>query len=439
MKDEHIFIEKVGENISKTKKIVNEISSLLKEFNKTNNPEEQRMISSQVEKLRKMLEETSQKTINSAEKVSLFKPLNKDSIPSAPVLTAPVFSNIQLQPQQSMQPSKKLKNPKPTPLEKISLKKRKMGEAKVVAKKEKKPSRYVNLANKYFYNFSNSLIKKGKFLELGRNIVKSNMEFVTATYVSVIFFLTLISFIAAIFITAFFLFFNISTASPFIIRVEEAVGARFLKVFWILFAVPAVTFFFAYFYPSLEKRSLESKINQELPFATIHMSAITSSMIEPSKIFSIIIATREYPYLEKEFIKLQNEINIYGYDLVTTLRNRSANSPSRKLSELYNGLMTTITSGGDIPEFFDKRSQTLLFEHRLDVEKQSKAAETFMDIYISVVIAAPMILMLLLMMMRISGFGITLSPFMITLVMILSVTMINIMFLTFLHLKQPKE
>ena len=142
--------------------------------------------------------------------------------------------------------------------------------------------------------------------------------------------------------------------------------------------------------------------------------------------------------LKKEFTKLINEVNIYGYDLVTALRYMAFNSPSRKLAELYNGLATTITSGGDLPNFFDKRAQTLLFEHRLETEKHSKAAETFMDIYISVVIAAPMILMLLLMMMRLSGLGISLSTGMITLVMVLGVSLMNVLFLSFLHLKQPE-
>ena len=61
-----------------------------------------------------------------------------------------------------------------------------------------------------------------------------------------------------------------------------------------------------------------------------------------------------------------------------------------------------------------------------------------MDIYISAVIAAPMILMLLLMMMRISGLGISLSTGMISLIMILAVSLINILFLAFLHIKQPE-
>ena len=242
----------------------------------------------------------------------------------------------------------------------------------------------------------------------------------------------------AIGVALFFLVFNIGALPPFITFVEEPLAMRLLKVVWLMVAVPGATMLLSYFYPALEKKSIESRINQELPFAVVHMSSISSSMIEPSKIFQIIISTREYPFLEKEFIKIQNEINVYGYDLVTALRNRSYNSPSKKLSELFNGLATTITSGGGLPDFFDKRAASLLFDHRLEKEKQTKASETFMDIYISAVIAAPMILMLVLMMMRISGLGISLSTGMISLIMVLAVSLINILFLAFLHLKQPE-
>src|SRR3989344_586929 len=185
------------------------------------------------------------------------------------------------------------------------------------------------------------------------------------------------------------------------------------------------------------KKDIFKDIERELPFATIHMSSIAGSMINPSKIFNIILETREYPHLEKEFTKLINEINVYGYDLVTALRNMAFNCPSLKLSELYNGLAVTINSGGNLPGFFEERSKSLLFEYRLDREKLTKSSETFMDIYISVVIAAPMIFMLLLMMMKISGLGLSLSTSMISLIMILGVSMINVVFLVFLQLKQP--
>lgn len=447
---DNLLIQKLGKNILREKKIVGELISLSNHFKNTDNPEEKRMISSQIETLKKPLQKTGQEIINSAEKISLFKPLSpgqktRGTSISKPVST-PAVPAKPLIPKKIPLPSsrqalskKKDKKLKPDSLEKLTLKRIKKKEKKIVKKKEKKPSKYIKISSKIFYDTSMSFINKGMFRKLKRDLIKSNIEFVPATYISVIFFTTLVSVIASVFIALFFLFFNISALPPFIVSIEEGIGVRFLKIFWILFAIPAATFLFVYFYPSLEKKSIENKINRELPFAAIHMSSISGSMIEPSKIFNIIISTKEYPNLEKEFIKLQNEINIYGYDLVTALRNRSFNSPSRKLADLFNGLATTITSGGNLPEFFKERSQTLLFEHRLDMEKQLKTAETFMDIYISVVIAAPMVLMLVLMMMRISGLGIALSPSMISLVMILVVSLVNIFFLTFLHIKQPKN
>jgi len=237
----------------------------------------------------------------------------------------------------------------------------------------------------------------------------------------------------------FFLFFNLSLFAPFISISTESFISRFLKVIWVPILLPIITFIGMYVYPSLEKGSLERRINNELPFATIHMAAISGSTVDPSKTFEILAETKEYPTLEKEFIKIMNEMNIFGKDLVTALRNVSSNSPSKKFSDLLNGLTTTITSGGDLTEFFEKRASSLLFDYRLEKEKESKSAETFMDIYISVVIAAPMILMLLLMMMKISGIGISISTTAISLIIILVVSVINIGFLTLLQMSQNKS
>ncbi|MEK6884177.1 MAG: hypothetical protein AABY22_31395, partial [Nanoarchaeota archaeon] len=82
----------------------------------------------------------------------------------------------------------------------------------------------------------------------------------------------------------------------------------------------------------------------------------------------------------------------------------------------------------------------LLFEYKLDRERRNKTAETFMDIYISVVIAAPMILMLLLIIIKASGLGgINLGIGPLTLIILAIISVINIIFLIILHLKQPKE
>jgi Flp pilus assembly protein TadB len=435
-----ISLGKLKENIALERKIIEEMNKLSASSKKGMSEEEVRMFSNQINTLKNYMRRTNKELLVNIEKISLVKPLKPAPVTPQPVIQqspTPTFQPVQTMPSQ-IPTSKISKKESPSRLEKLTLKRLGKKEKKVEEKKEKKPSAYVIMASKFFYKTSMSFIKKGRFKRLQRTLIKANLEFVPASYVSVMFFTTLLSFLLAILIFLFFLFFNLSVTLPFIIPSTDAIGTRLLKVFWILLVIPVSIFFISYYYPVLEKKSIESRINRELPFASIHMAAISGSMIDPTKIFSIVITTKEYPNIQKEFTKLMNEINIYGYDLVSALRNLAFNSPSMKLSEFFNGLATTITSGGDLPDFFEKRAQTLLFEHRLDMEKQGKAAETFMDIYISVVIAAPMIIMLLLIMMSISGLGITLGPGMITLVMVLGVTMINILFLTFLHLKQPQ-
>lgn len=457
------YLIKLREVTLSEKKMMKEFSSLLRSLLETKDNEEKSMIKQQGVILKNLLRKSNEELLELLNEIHFTKPLTTQNQIEETQETAPVIEEPSALPEEQPKETpdrisnflnklldriglsafrKKSEFEKlmtSTQLERDTIKRLKKGDRIIVVKKEEKPSVYSTLANRYFLDYAKSLIKEKRFLKLEKDLVKSNLIYTPAGYLAILVFTVVISAIIASFLFIFLLFFSLSSTFPLITLVKENLGIRFLKVVWIIPLVPAITFLFMYLFPSLEAKSVEAKINQELPFAAIHMSSISGSMIEPSKIFNIIMATKEYPYLEKEFIKLLNEINIYGYDFVTALKNVAKNSPSQKLSDLFNGLATTINSGGDLAEFFEKRANSLLFEYRLDIEKQTKAAETFMDIYISVVIAAPMILMLLLMMMKISGLGMSLSTSMITILMIVGVSFINLLFLVFLHVKNPSK
>lgn len=312
-----------------------------------------------------------------------------------------------------------------SPIEKISLKRLKKIEKKKEKKIFKKPKKFIKFSNKIFYNLSRDLIKKGYFQTIEREIIKANIQLSLASYVSLLFFSTLVACVISFLLL---IFVSIIAKGSFLIN--------FVKYIWFLIVIPLATFLFVFFYPNLERKSIEQKIDSELPFAVINMSAISSSMVNPSQLFKIISSTGEYPALEKEFTKIENEIKIYGYDLITALNNVSFNSPSKKLSELLSGLSTTLTTGGSLQEFFKENARDFLFEYRLKKEKEAKFAETFMDLYISVVIAAPMIFMLLLIIMKMGGLPIPLSSVDLMILIMVAVSVMNIFFLLFLHLKQ---
>lgn len=431
-------------NIEQQKKISQELNSLLDHLQKAKTEQEKNMIASQIQSLKDSMKQSGQEVSDVLGKAGVAKPLN-------PARAQQPMQQPMIQPQlpiqQPMQmPEKKTSKKEKSKLskkeksllslEKETLKRLKKKKKKTVKKKVKKPRKYAWRANKLFSDYSISLLKKGKAPHIEEGIIKSKIPFVPSSYVSVVLFTTILSAIVAFLIFLFLLFFKVSVEFPFISMVEEGFGLRLLKIFWILIAIPLATFLFMYFYPSMEQKAVGKKIDQELPFATLHMAAISGSMIDPSKIFNIIVSTKEYPYLEKEFTRLINQIHIYGYDLISSLKSVAINSPSKRLSELLNGLATTISSGGNLPDFFQERSETLMFEYKIGKEKYTKMAETFMDIYISVVIAAPMILMLLMIMMRISGLGVGMSTSTITTITVLGVFLVNIAFLSFLHLKK---
>ena len=435
------FFNNLKQNISKEKQIATELDVMFNQLEKIKNTQEKEFVLNHINSLKNSLIKENKEFTENLEKVGVAKKLTLP-IPKKLLIQTPV----KIIPETPIKTAKrnvkiltKTKQKNFSALEKETLKRLKQKEKKVVGIKEKKASSYVQLANKWFSDKSKEIIKKGTFRDVERSLIRAKMPYVPSSYISVMILTVVVSAIISVFLFIFFLFFTITTKLPIINFVTDGIGLRFLKIIWILFVFPVLTAAFMYLYPSLEEKAAEMRINTELPFATIHMAAIAGSMIEPSKIFTIIIQTKEYPYLEREFIKLLNEINIYGYDLITALKNVSFNSPSKKFAELLNGLSTTIGSGGDLPNFFKKRSETLLFEYKINREKQIKTSETFMDVYISVVIATPMILMLLLIMMKISGLGFSMSTSTITLITVLGVFLINVFFLTFLHLKQPIE
>jgi len=300
------------------------------------------------------------------------------------------------------------------------------------------PNAYAKLSNRFFRDFSNELLEKGYLKSLNDDLRKMSSPFVVGTYVAMGIFTIILSFFISLILLVILLFYNLGLSFPFLTPIEGSFLIRFVKIFWIIFAIPIATGLLMYFYPKSESKNLGEKINQELPFVAIHMSAIATSGVEPISIFKIILNGREYPNTKIEFKKLINLINFQGNDFVSALKKVANSSPSQKLRELLDGLATTITSGGDLHQFLDQHAGSLLLDYKLERQRYTKTSETFMDIYISIVIAAPMILLMLFVIMGSTGqyfLGLT-TPIM-SLLIIFSIVALNIGFLIFLKMKQP--
>ena len=413
-------VEDIRKNLKSMMQMLQEVSKY-KSGKNSFLPSDKKLIEESVKSLEKRMKVVNDSTLSIVQKESLIQPLKGKRESS---LTEVEYEGFDGSREVVLDRKDKAKFFKELKISDALVKKLKKsgGKDKQVYQEFKAARGYFKLANKFFFNKASKEVTKGKFKDLSDNIKKANLNILTETYVATIFFSTLLSFVVSLVLVGALIVLSFST----------------LSIFWIPLVIPVLTFVITYYYPSAEKGSLAKNIDQELPFAVIHMSSIAGSGIEPSKIFQIIGLSKEYPYLRREIRKVINQLNIYGYDLVTALNNVSKNTPSERLAELLNGLSTTIHSGGGLSEFFNQRSETLLATYRLDREKYTKTAETFMDIYISLVIATPIILILLLVMIGVSGIQIGFSPTQMSLGIILIIALVNILFLGVLHVKQPK-
>ena len=300
----------------------------------------------------------------------------------------------------------------------------------------KEPSKYVSISNKFFFEYSSKLVDEGYFEEMGIHLKKGGFVLLLKSFISVVFFTTLLSVFVAIFLAAFFFLFSFSGGISLVNFAEDNIISKALISFLILIAIPPITFFATLYYPSTEVSTLGAQINAELPFVVIQMAAIASSDVEPTNIFRIISRNKDSPALARESKKIMNQINVYGFDLTTSLKNVAEASPNEKWAELLNGLSSTILSGGSLGNYLGKTSESLLFHYRIDKEKSTKFAETFMGLYISIVIAAPMMIMLLLIIMSVAGIGFPIGMIGISILMSSLVGFINLIFIFYLFQTQ---
>jgi len=284
-----------------------------------------------------------------------------------------------------------------------------------------KPSFYARISNKFFRRYSEKLTPQ--FNDLSKNLKKANIRFLLSSYLSMTIMSTIIAFIFGILIFAVLLVFSLSNWTYFVLP----------------FGFSGLVLAGFYFYPANEVSSIRKKISQELPFMTIHMTAIAGSNIEPVKIFNIIAASNEYPNIGKEIQKVIVQIEIYGYDLVTSLKNVAKRTSNKKLAELFSGLSTNISTGGALKNYLENKSENFLVDYKLERQKYSALAGTFMDVYISILIAAPLVLMMMFIVMNVAGLGMGgLSITTLLVISVVGIVIVNIIFIIILNIKQPK-
>jgi flagellar protein FlaJ len=266
------------------------------------------------------------------------------------------------------------------------------------------------------------------FVSLKESLITANARILFRTYLSLAFFSAFLTFIATFIMTMLFVInFKLNLIFAFF-------GLLIVPLFF-----SSLTFFMIFVYPFSVSQSRRRDIEANLPFALTHMAAVSESGAPPLTIFKILSKFNEYGELSKEADEIARNVELFGLDEISALKDSANKTSSPDLKDVLEGMIVTIQSGGSLKSYLIEESGKAMFNYTIKREKYNQLLSTYADIYTALLIAAPMIFIVVLAALNIMGgdmFGFTIQELMT--LGILALATLNLMFLTFLSLTQPK-
>lgn len=263
---------------------------------------------------------------------------------------------------------------------------------------------------------------------------EANINVLFKSYVSMVFMTT---FLTSIFFTIFFtIALNIWVFEPLL------VSFLYGLVFGLL--VGFVTFVLSYIFPMQRAKARARNIKGNLAFAANHMSAVASSKVPPYVIFDLLSGFDEYGEISNEAKKIVRNVDTFGKDIATSIREVAKVTPCKEFSELLDGMVSTIETGGNLEEYLRVQAEESMFQYRINREKYLDSLSTYADFYTAVLIAAPLFLIAILAVMNMVGGEIELLGRQMEIRELMSIgtyviiPVMNIAFILFIYMTQPE-
>ncbi len=246
------------------------------------------------------------------------------------------------------------------------------------------------------------------------------------TYMSLVFLFSTISLAASLVgINVFIQFLYPQT--PMLLRVVYSVFGPIL--------IASGVFILLVFYPHQKFATRRKSIETNLPFVLTHMGAIAQSGVPPYVIFRLISQFEEYGEISAEMKKIVRNIDTFGIDPLTAVKETAERTPSGEFKQVLMGFVTTTESGGDIKFYLKASGEQALFDWRIRRERFLQQLSAYAEFYTGILIAAPLFLIALFAVMNmiqptIAGYDIL---FLTKLSIYLVIPLVNITFLLFLR------
>ena len=153
--------------------------------------------------------------------------------------------------------------------------------------------------------------------------------------------------------------------------------------------------------PSIRVKNRSSRLNEEIPHFIGYMSTLATSGLTLEGIFKAIAKEETNEDIVKDARFITRNINILGMELITAIKDLIDRTPVGPYSELLDGAIVTVSTGGDLKEYFNATAKVQLEEKKMLLQKTTEALGSVAEIYTILLIVFPLLAVIMLSIMGI--------------------------------------
>ena len=168
-------------------------------------------------------------------------------------------------------------------------------------------------------------------------------------------------------------------------------------LFWIFLFVMCVpgVYLFQVYYPVLLAQGRKTKIDLDLPYTVSYMQALSTTMSPFEVVKKIYEEKSMFGEVSLEFGQVVRDVELFGDDLITALKNVQKTTPSPLFRDFINDLGVVYESGGDITAYLSSKTAFFHEKARRELDLLLKTIEIMAEVYVSAFVAGPIALIIM--------------------------------------------
>lgn len=169
-------------------------------------------------------------------------------------------------------------------------------------------------------------------------------------------------------------------------------------LFWIFLFMGMVPgmYLFQVYYPVIIARGRKTRIDLELSYAVSYMQALSTTMSPFEVIRRIYEEKAMFGEVSCEFGQIVRDVELFGDDLITAMRNLQQTTPSPLMRDFLNDLGIVFESGGDITAYLSSKTDYFHEQARRELDVVLKTIEIMAEVYVSAFVAGPIALIIMI-------------------------------------------